>query len=177
MLHNRLLISFCLLLAAQLPQIDAFVLRSRPSFNAGSIAMAPKYNAATQRWEPTDPQDTVGYPPIGSLIRQGPLPFFKRLTNADEYEQGVLKMMATNNLTRNQAQGSFDAYLQNPGDWTLQKIAEDKGAPKYDYENANMEPKQLILTASWTSILLVVISRILFVTFNGCDTFCHEYHF
>jgi hypothetical protein len=34
------------------------------------------------------------------LIRAGPLPFIQRLINGDEYEQGVLKMMAMEGCDR-----------------------------------------------------------------------------
>ena len=35
----------------------------------------------------------IGYPPFGSLIRQGPVPFFIRLTKPDTYEAAVVKYM------------------------------------------------------------------------------------
>ena len=38
--------------------------------------------------------------------------------------------------------------LQN-SDWGYQKVSEQNGAYKKDYANANMEPKQVILTTVW----------------------------
>lgn len=80
-----------------------------------TLQMAPKYDPLTNEWEPTKPDEEAssGYPPIGSLIRQGPVPFFQRMMNPSNYEQGVLKMMASESMSRNEAQGNMDAYLQN----------------------------------------------------------------
>jgi hypothetical protein len=38
--------------------------------------------------------DTNGYGPFGSLVRQGPVPFFIRLAKAETYEAAVQKYMA-----------------------------------------------------------------------------------
>ena len=42
-----------------------------------------------------------------------------------------------------------DAYLENPQDWAYQKSQEKAGKFKKDYANANMEPKQVVLTTVW----------------------------
>ena len=141
--------------------------------------MAPKYDPQSRRWEPTNEAEdsSAGYPPIGSLIRQGPVPFFQRLKDPDMYDQAVLKMMASENMDRNEAQGNMDAYLLNPNDWALQKIEEKNGAPKFDYANANMESGDLILTGAWAGILLSIAGRIAYVNSFGCDEFCRAYHF
>jgi hypothetical protein len=140
--------------------------------------MAPRYNPATQRWEATTPEEEQGYPPTGSLIRQGPVPFLQRLIKSDEYEQGVLKMMAKDStMDRNEAQGNMDAYLRSPNDWALQKVEEKNGAPKFDYANANMDMQDLVLTGVWTSILLTFVGRIVYVYSFGCDAFCKATHF
>ena len=140
--------------------------------------MVPRYDEGTRRWEPeTEEEDaSAGYPPVGSLIRQGPVPFFQRLKDPDMYDQAVLKMMASENMSRDEAQGNMDAYLQNPNDWALQKMEEKNGAPAYDYANANMESDSLLLTGAWASILLALAGRIAYVTAFGCDDFCREYH-
>jgi hypothetical protein len=54
-----------------------------------------------------------------------------------------------------------DAYLENPQDWAFQKMAENKGAAKKDYANANTSPKQLILTGIWACIVLYFASDII----------------
>ena len=136
--------------------------------------MVPKYDESTQRW--TDPSGETGYGPIGSLLRQGPLPLIQRLRDADGYEQGVLKMMATDGMTRNQAQGNMDAYLSNPNDWAIQKLEEKKTGVMYDYETANMDPKQLVLTGVWAIAVVSIIVRAVYLAVNGCDDFCVEHH-
>mmetsp|Transcript_46305 Transcript_46305/g.112237 ORF Transcript_46305/g.112237 Transcript_46305/m.112237 type:complete len:179 (+) Transcript_46305:1-537(+) len=144
-----------------------------------SLSMAPKYDPVTNRWTPTSPDEeaSAGYPAWGSLLRQGPSPFFQRVFNADDYDQGVLKMMARDDMSRSEAQGNMDAYIRNPNDWALQKVEEQRGAPKIDYVNANMEVGDLILTAGWSSILLAFVSRTVYLYTVGCDSFCQEYHF
>jgi len=73
-----------------------------------SLQMAPRYNPSTERWEATNEEEaTPAYGPVGSLIRQGPLPFIQHLTNADEYDQAVLKYMAKEGCDRKEAQGNM----------------------------------------------------------------------
>ena len=57
-----------------------------------------------------DPNE--GYGPVGSLIRQGPVPFFIRLVKPDTYEAAVNKYMALEKCDRKTAQGNMDAYFQ-----------------------------------------------------------------
>eukprot|EP00559_Dactyliosolen_fragilissimus_P006966 CAMPEP_0184856850 /NCGR_PEP_ID=MMETSP0580-20130426/2028_1 /TAXON_ID=1118495 /ORGANISM="Dactyliosolen fragilissimus" /LENGTH=113 /DNA_ID=CAMNT_0027352111 /DNA_START=225 /DNA_END=563 /DNA_ORIENTATION=- len=113
--------------------------------------MAPRFDPSTQKWYPTKPDEEAssGYGPLGSLIRAGPLPFFQRIINPDQYEQGVLKYIAQEGVSRIEAQGNMDAYIENPNDWTYQKLQEKQGKPKRDYANANTSPKQLTLSAIW----------------------------
>ncbi len=48
----------------------------------------------------------------------------------------------------------MDAYLENPADWQYQKMCEkNKGAPKKDYANANMNPKQILLSSMWAGVV------------------------
>merc|ERR1719443_496394 len=118
--------------------------------------MAPKFDRASQKWFATDPEKegpSAGYGPVGSLYRAGPVPFLQRLVNADTYEQGVLKYMAQEGCGRVEAQGNMDAFLENPQDWAYQKLEEKRGQPKRDYANANMDPKQLILSTLWACIV------------------------
>jgi len=60
-----------------------------PRLGNTQLAMAPKFDPSTQKWETTGEEDLEGaYGPIGSLIRAGPKPFLIRLLNQDQYEQG-----------------------------------------------------------------------------------------
>ena len=154
--------------------------RGHENRHVGSLNMVPKYDPLTKRWEPSTPDEdaSAGYPPIGSLLRQGPIPFFQRLKDPDQYDQAVLKMMASSDSirSRNEAQGNMDAYLQNPNDWALQKFEEQNGAPTFDYANANMDSTSLVLTAAWAGILLTLVGRIVYVSATGWDEFCRQYH-
>ena len=51
----------------------------------------------------------------------------------------------------------MDAYFENPNDWAYQKMSEQNGGPKRDYANANMEPKQIILSTIWAGIVFYFI--------------------
>ena len=64
--------------------------------------------------------------------------------------------MAKEQCSRIEAMGNMDAYLENPNDWAYQKMAEkEKGAAVKDYANANMEPKQIILSTIWAGVVVV----------------------
>ena len=54
----------------------------------------------------------IGWGPAGSLIRQGPVPFFIRIVKPDTYEAAVSKYMAQEKCDRATAQGNMDAYFQ-----------------------------------------------------------------
>lgn len=91
-------------------------------FSTTSLNMVPKFDKTQNKWLPTSPEEEseAGYDIWGSLLRQGPNPFFNRLFRGEEYEQGVLKFMAGDKVDRNTAQAEMDAYLQNPNDWACE---------------------------------------------------------
>lgn len=144
MMRGLLLVSFlCASVAAFAPQ----------SNNANKPATAlfgrkPTLNKKTNRWEKAaDDDGAYPYDPVGSLLRHGPAPFFTRVTNPDEYEQAVLKYMATANVDRAEATGNMDAKLNNAMDWAYQKNEERNGAPKVDY--TELKTKNAVLTVIW----------------------------
>jgi len=121
----------------------------------------PTFDDATQRYVKSPDDDGVmPYDAIGSALRHGPVPFITRLTNADEYEQGVLKYMGTAKVSRAEAVGNMDAKLNNPLDWSYQKMEEKNGKPKIDY--TVLDPKQAALTSVWalaiTPLVINVVS-------------------
>lgn len=98
----------------------------------------------------------AGYNLLGSLYRAGPVPVIQRIFNPTSYEQAVLKYMAKEQCSRIEAMGNMDAYLESPNDWAYQKMCErEKGAAVKDYANANMEPKQIILSTIWAGVVVV----------------------
>ena len=54
-----------------------------------------------------DKERNEGYGPLGSLTRQGPVPFFIRLSKPDVYEQAVNKYMLLEKCDRKTAQGEL----------------------------------------------------------------------
>ena len=108
-------LSLCYSVAAFLP---APAIQQRPSFSLSASAR-PKLDKATGKYSPA-PGDDLEYPygPVGSLLRHGPNPFIKRVTNPDGYEQDVLEYMFLAKVDRSTATGNMDAKLNNALDWT-----------------------------------------------------------
>lgn len=118
--------------------------------------MAPKYDKGTQRWTPSSEAEsaTAGYDTFGTFLRQGPGPTFYRVFKADEYDQGVLKFMAGDKIQdRNVAQAEMDAYLRNPNDWAYNRLN------NYNVDYYTLNTKQIVLTLTWASFILTLISR------------------
>lgn len=103
-----LLVPFCFL-----PAIVAFspcTPKASQFRQSSSLQMAPRYDPGTQKWLPQSDDDfpQAGYPPTGSLFRAGPKAFLMRVFNSEGYEQSVLKYMAREKCSRNEAQGNMD---------------------------------------------------------------------
>lgn len=130
----------------------------------------PTFDKSTQKWIPSGEDDEEGWGPGGSLLRFGPLPFVKRLTNPDEYEQAVLKYQATEKCGRAEAQGNMDAYFENPQDWAMQKMEEKKGGYKRDY--TLIDTKKVVLTLTWAVIVTPIVFSIFFDLVSG--NYCTE---
>lgn len=125
----------------------------------------PTFDKATGRYVP-NPLDDGEYPydAIGSALRHGPSPFLTRVFNADEYEQGVLKYMLTQKVSRAEATGNVDAKLNNAMDWAYQKMEEEKGAPKVDY--TALDPKRAALTTVWALAITPLVVNVVASTFG-----------
>jgi hypothetical protein len=126
---NQENISLSRQLAIALLIMTALLAQSSSAFGLGkskapsSKLPLPTLNKETNRWEKS-PLDDGKYPydAIGSALRHGPSPFLTRVFNADEYEQGILKYMATAKVDRAEATGNIDAKLNNAIDWAYQKM-------------------------------------------------------
>lgn len=102
---------------------DAFGIAAGAKKGVGSTK--PTFNKATEKWEKAAGDDgKYPYDAVGALLRHGPVPFVTRLTNPGEYEQAVLKYMATAGVDRSEATGNMDAKLNNAVDWAYQKMEE-----------------------------------------------------
>ena len=76
--------------------------------------------------------------------------------------KAVLKYMAQDGCDRKEAQGNMDAFLDNMQDWAYQKTQEQNGAYKKDYANANMQPKQVILSTVWGVGVIYFIGSLIY---------------
>jgi hypothetical protein len=84
---------------------------SKSTSRTQHLFMAPKWDGS--QWVATRPEEepSAGYGAGKSLLIHGPLPFFNRVFQAGQYEQGVLKFMAGDKCSRDEAQGNMDAFL------------------------------------------------------------------
>jgi hypothetical protein len=135
-----------------------------------SLNMAPKFDKATQKWSPTTPEEgpAAGYGIAKTLFRHGPAPFFQRVFKPDDYEQAVLKFMAGDKCSRDEAQGNMDAYLENPNDWAYNRLYSEKNGIKMDY--VTLKTDDIVKTSVWSGIVLFFCSR-LFIEFSGIGDF------
>ena len=80
------------------------------------LSMVPRFDPATEKWYPSQAEEeaSAGYGPTGTLLRAGPKPFLQRVFSPEQYDQAVLKYMARDRCSRNEAQGNMDAYFENP---------------------------------------------------------------
>ena len=135
----------------------SFPLRTRPL-----RARSEDEEALGPFWGPLiNGEDGEAYPPFGSLVRQGPVPFFIRLSDETKYEMAVLNYMAQERCGRREAQGNMDAFFADPNGWALDKIATKEGKVQgFDYAKANTNPQQLVLTSAWVGLLLSIAGLI-----------------
>jgi hypothetical protein len=114
---------------------------------ATTTAGLPTFDKKTQKWSPA--ADAEEPYPIGrTLLGNGPLPAFTRLTNSEDYMQAVYKFQANEKSDIRYAQGNMDAYFENPNDWAYQRRVEERGGYKKKY-GAPIAQKQVILTIVW----------------------------
>jgi len=106
------------------------------------------------------PEDE-GYDAFGSLVRQGPVPFFIRTFKPETYEAAVDKYMKLEGCSRNEAQGNMDFYFSDPNGWAGRKLRVKRGeVPDLDYSKMNTSPVGLILTAIWAVGIIGLFVRI-----------------
>ena len=107
---------------------------------ARSKSTIPTYDKETKTWTKSPNDDGENpYDAVGALLRHGPNPFIARLTNPNDYEQGVLKYMAVANVERSEAVGNMDAKLNNAMDWAFQKQEEKKGKAESNFTREGRE--------------------------------------
>ena len=154
--HEMRILLATLLLGSTTAFQPVTVRRSSAALRPGALApLRATDEELGEFWAPLiNGDDADGYPAFGSLVRQGPVPFFIRLSDSNKYDQAVVEYMAKAKCGKREAQGNMDAFFADPNGWALDKIATDEGkvAP-YDYANANTNPQQLVLTTAWVGVL------------------------
>ena len=127
---------------------------SWPPASASSLAMVPRFDPSEQKWfaSSEDESASANYGPVRSLLRHGPKAFFVRVTQPDQYDQAVLKFMASDKVGRWEAQGNMDRFNENAQDWIFERLeAKRKGKASPDYVTLN--PKQVVLSSVWAGIV------------------------
>lgn len=101
------------------------------------------------------------YPPYISLLRNGPLPFFTRLTSPDKYQQAVFKyQFESGEQDLEEAQANMDAFFSSPDVWAEQKLREQRGERDvYKYAKP-LDKERVVLSLIWGSMVLFAIGKI-----------------
>ena len=118
-----------------------------------------------EKWLAETDEEKEGYGLDGTLLRQGPIPAIKRVFQPDDYEQAVLKFMASEKCDRNTAQANMDAYQRNPNDWLYTRMQDEKRGTKTDF--LTVQPKGTILFYLWSAIVLAVAGNAFISIANG----------
>lgn len=144
-------------LACRLVSVQAFapsISRTASASSSQQLFMAPRYDTSAQRWIPSteDESADAGYPPIRSLLRHGPKAFLVRLTQADNYDQAVLKFMAQEKCDRWNAMGNMDRYFENGADWAYERYEMERTGKTYDY--VTLDSKQVVLSSVWACVVV-----------------------
>jgi hypothetical protein len=137
----------------------------RTSRSSSSLNMVPKFMG--DKWVPQSPEEmpSAGYDILGTLLRQGPEPTLTRIFSPDDYEQAVLKFMATEKCDRNTAQGNMDAYLRNPPDWAYVRMQDQKNGYVRDYVTLN--PVEVAKVVVWSTIVFGLLGRAIYAITTG----------
>lgn len=123
------------------------------------ISCAKRSTTLNQKQFPSS-DETNGYGPVGSLLRQGPVPFFIRIVNPKTYDAAVSKYQALEKCDRITAMANMDAYFQDPNGWAANKLRSRKTGVDIDYVNVNMDKGSLILTGIWATGIIGLFLRI-----------------
>lgn len=139
------MMKFIVLLLSTLSLVNAFGSFGKPK--AAAKGAYPTFDPKTQKWSPApDAEEPYG---LGrTLLGNGPVPFFTRLTQSEDYMQAVYKFQASEKCTIRYAQGNMDAYFENPQDWAYQRKVEENGGYKKKYGEP-IKKKDVILTVTW----------------------------
>jgi hypothetical protein len=155
---------------------ESFVAPTTTTLSRRAVAATPQRLSAKKEkmqnarsFLSQDQKDDEGYGLVGTLTRQGPIPAFIRIFQADNYYLAVDKFMLQERCDRTEAMANMDAYFNDPIGWQLKRKEFEKTGVKYDYVNVGQGGKKLALTAFWGVVSTFYIWRIYQYTVNGVD--------
>ncbi|VEU40770.1 unnamed protein product [Pseudo-nitzschia multistriata] len=138
---------FVVLLLSTLSLVNAFGSFGSKKASPAATSPLPTFDKNTGKWSPA-PNAEEPYGIGRTLLGNGPVPAFTRLTQSEDYMQAVYKFQASEKCTVRYAQGNMDAYFENPNDWAYQRKVEESGGYKKKYGEP-IPQKQVILTVVW----------------------------
>mgnify|MGYP000381768982 CR=1 FL=1 len=118
-----------------------------------------KCDCDEQQWISESQDEQVGYGILNTLVRHGPTPALRRIFQPQQYEQAVLKFMAEENCSRDEAQGNMDFYIRNPNDWIALRLEQERSGIKVHLVTVN--PIRLVLVVVWTGLLMLFVQQFL----------------
>jgi hypothetical protein len=111
------------------------------------------------QWVAESEQEATGYGILKTFLLYGPTPTLRRLLQPYEYNQAVLKFMASEGCSRMVAQGNMEYYFRNPNDWFARRLLEERRGERFDY--CTLEPTDLALRLIWTGLVLLFFQQLL----------------
>lgn len=158
MMHHRciLLLHFWCLMVTTTAWILPPPTCHRPS-SSSSSSLRVKFDGT--QWVAESKEEATGYGVVKTLLLYGPAPTLRRVLQPYEYNQAVLKFMATEGCSRDVAQGNMEYYFRNPNDWFARRLLEEKrGGERFDY--ITLEPTDLVLRLIWTGLVLLFFQQL-----------------
>lgn len=109
------------------------------------------------------------FPIYMSLLRNGPVPFFKRLTSSDSYEQEIFKYQFDQKETDlEEAQANMDAFFASPDVYLENKLKESKGEREVYKYATPMPQDRVVLSIAWgltsSSLIVWAVGKIVYKT-------------
>lgn len=139
-----------------------------------SIGMV-KYDYNGQQWITESKEEQVGYGILQTLVRHGPTPAVRRIVQPQQYEQAVLKFMAEEGCSRDEAQGNMDFYIRNPNDWIALRLEQERTGMQVDLVTVN--PIRVVLVVVWTGLLGLFVQQFLARVESGEIDFVSPKHY
>mmetsp|Transcript_16705 Transcript_16705/g.24485 ORF Transcript_16705/g.24485 Transcript_16705/m.24485 type:complete len:200 (-) Transcript_16705:68-667(-) len=110
------------------------------------------------------------FPIYMSLLRNGPVPFLKRLTSSDSYEQEIFKYQFDQKETDlEEAQANTDAFIASPDVYLENKLKESKGEREVYKYATPMPQDRVVLSIAWgltsSGLITWAVGKIVYKTF------------